>query len=88
MLRHVLTAVSLFLLLVSATAAADVGQAREDALAHAADLAAKTEEISQQLWEYSEVALEEQRSAALLADYPLPGCGWSIRFHLLPSISP
>lgn len=69
MLRQILTAVPFCLLLVSATAATEVGQAKRKAQAQAADLAGKTEEISQRLWDYSEIALEERRSATLLADY-------------------
>lgn len=61
---------AVFCLLVSAAAIAGSSQqARTTALDEASGLVEKTEELSMQLWDYSEIALEEERSANVLADY-------------------
>ncbi len=77
MLRPIVTSVSLGLLLSLATSATDTQQAKKTAMSEAQSLAEKTEEISMQLWDYSEIALEEKRSAALLEDY-LEAEGFSV----------
>lgn len=50
----------------NATAAAS---AKQDALTHLEDLEGATRQLSMDLWDYSEIALREERSAALLAGF-------------------
>jgi len=77
MLQRTLTLVLLCLTLSVAGFATDADTARKTALGQAEKLTAKTDEISMQLWDLSEIALREERSAALLADY-LEGEGFSV----------
>ncbi len=69
MLRSIVTVVSFGILLATASATADVEREKQAALDQAESLAATTEKISHQLWELSEIALREERSAQLLSDY-------------------
>jgi len=69
MLPRTVISVSIWLLCSTASSAADTAQAKKIAMQEAESLAGKTAQISEQLWDLSEIALEEHRSAELLADY-------------------
>ena len=64
---RILTAGFLFLL-STAGIATDIGSAKTIAMQEAEKLAEKTAQISMQLWDYSEIALQEERSAQLLIE--------------------
>jgi aminobenzoyl-glutamate utilization protein B len=62
------TAITACGLLCSGYLAAEVA-ARQATLEHTQELAEQTRQLSMDLWEYSEIALREERSAELLATY-------------------
>ena len=69
MLNRIVASASLCLLWPATSIAAGLQETKDQAMTEAERLAPKTAEISMQLWEFAEIALEEERSAALLADY-------------------
>jgi len=77
MLQRIVTSVSIGLLSCALASAADTSKAKKVAMTQAESLAEKTNEISMQLWDFSEIALQEQRSADLLTEY-LEAEGFSV----------
>jgi aminobenzoyl-glutamate utilization protein B len=69
MLRRLSIPAALCLLGATQAVAAEVAQAKRTALEQAVDLRDTTAQLSHELWDLSEIALEEKRSAALLTSY-------------------
>jgi aminobenzoyl-glutamate utilization protein B len=69
MLRRFSIPVLLCLLFTTQAVTAEVAQAKRTALEQAEELRDTTARLSHELWDLSEIALEEKRSAALLTSY-------------------
>jgi aminobenzoyl-glutamate utilization protein B len=69
MLRRLSTSVLLSLLFTAEASAAEVAQAKRTALEQAEELRDTTAQLSHELWDLSEIALQEKQSVALLESY-------------------